>query len=144
MEKFKSNNENTKKITSITEETTAEIISAIPQTENKIFDSYTTFESTKEINSFKPNEKNNFIEQIDKVKLDDMIVLHKASSVPKKHKLKQIEKRQNLCLTCNSSVQSIVPVCIWYQDKNNIHLKFNILEIDDFNINSTMKNITFK
>lgn len=133
MENIKSNNENTTKNSCVIEETTTDL-SVISQTENKAFENYTNFESPKEINSLKPNEK---------MKSVDMVVLNKPS-VPKKHKFKRIEKRQNICLTCNTNVQSIIPVCIWYQDKNNIYLKFNILEIDDFNVNSTMKNVTFE
>lgn len=59
-------------------------------------------------------------------------------------KQKLREKRRNICLTCNTNIQSIIPICTWHQDRNNIYLKLNILEIDDFNIDGTMESIKFK
>jgi len=63
----------------------------------------------------------------------------------KNRKLKLNVKRENICLTCNTSKQSIfVPICTWYQDDSNIYLKFDILEIDKFSVDCTIQNITFK
>jgi len=54
------------------------------------------------------------------------------------------EKRRNICLTCNTNTQSIIPICTWHQDRNNIYLILNILEIDDYNIDRTLDSIKFK
>lgn len=54
------------------------------------------------------------------------------------------EKRRNICLSCNTNIQSIIPICTWHQDRNNIYLKLNILEIDDFSVDSTLDSIKFK
>lgn len=62
----------------------------------------------------------------------------------KKTKSKLCVKRRDPCLTCNNYIQSIIPLCIWYQNKNYIFLKFNILEIDDFSLNCTAESIIFK
>lgn len=63
----------------------------------------------------------------------------------KNRKLKLNVKRQNPCLTCNTSKQSIVvPICTWYQDNSHIYLKFDILEIDKFSVDCTLQNISFK
>lgn len=59
-------------------------------------------------------------------------------------KQKPKEKLRQICLTCNTNIQSITPVCTWHQDKNNIYLKLNILEIDDFNLDYSMESINFK
>lgn len=63
---------------------------------------------------------------------------------PKQKKLKHTGKRKNVCLICNTNVQSIVPMCYWHQDKNYIYIILNILEVDDFEINHTMNSITFR
>lgn len=70
--------------------------------------------------------------------------LKKTSSVLNNQRLKSRKKCQIRCLTCNTNALSIVPVCNWYQNKNYIYLKFNILEMDDFNIESTMHSITLR
>lgn len=74
----------------------------------------------------------------------DSKILEKPHS-SEKRKLKLNLKRQNPCLSCNTPMKSIiVPVCVWYQDDNNIYLKFNILEIDELLVDCTIQNITFK
>lgn len=73
----------------------------------------------------------------DAAMLKDMPVLNNC-----KKKLR--EKRRNICLTCNTNIQSIIPMCTWHQDRNNIYLKLNILEIDNFNVESTLESIKFK
>jgi len=70
--------------------------------------------------------------------------MHKDMSALNNSKQKHREKRRNICLTCNNNIQSIVPICTWHQDKNNIYLKLNILEIDDFSVDGTMESIKFK
>ncbi|XP_015363727.1 PREDICTED: putative ATP-dependent RNA helicase TDRD12 [Diuraphis noxia] len=69
--------------------------------------------------------------------LNDMYELNNC-----KQKLK--EKRRNICLTCNTNIRSIIPVCTWHEDRNNIYLKLHILEIDNFNVDCTMEGIKFK
>lgn len=83
------------------------------------------------------------IEPIEKIVPVDLAE-PKTVLVQKKAKSKFVEKRQNLCLTCNNYVQSCVPKCIWYQDKNYIYLKFDILETNTFSLNCTFESIIFK
>ncbi|CAI6365293.1 unnamed protein product [Macrosiphum euphorbiae] len=71
-------------------------------------------------------------------------VMLKDKSVQDNSKQKLREKRRNICLTCNTNIQSIIPICTWHQDRNNIYLKLNILEIDDFSVDSTLESIKFK
>lgn len=54
------------------------------------------------------------------------------------------KKRRNICLSCNTNIQSTIPICTWHQDRNNIYLKLNILEIDNFSVDSTLDSIKFK
>lgn len=68
----------------------------------------------------------------------------KDKSVQNNSKQQLREKRRNICLTCNTNIQSIIPICTWHQDRNNIYLKLNILEIDDFSVDSTLESIKFK
>ena len=68
----------------------------------------------------------------------------KDKSVQNNFKQQLREKRRNICLTCNTNIQSIIPICTWHQDRNNIYLKLNILEIDDFSVDSTLESIKFK
>lgn len=62
----------------------------------------------------------------------------------KKNKSKLCVNPRSPCLTCNNNVESIVPLCTWYQNKNYIFLRFDILEINDFRINCTHENIIFE
>ncbi|CAI6372649.1 unnamed protein product [Macrosiphum euphorbiae] len=71
-------------------------------------------------------------------------VMLKDKSVQNNSKQQLREKRRNICLTCNTNIQSIIPICTWHQDRNNIYLKLNILEIDDFSVDSTLESIKFK
>lgn len=87
-------------------------------------------------------ESTNKIEEI--IPLVDSVVLNKKPLELKTQKLNLYKKNRNYCVTCNTNVHSIVPTCIWYQDKNYIYLKLSILEVEDFNINCTMENIIFK
>lgn len=68
----------------------------------------------------------------------------KDTSMKNYYKHKPKEKRLQTCLTCNTNIQSIIPICTWHQDRNNIYLKLNILEIDDFNLDYSMESINFK
>lgn len=68
----------------------------------------------------------------------------KDTSIKNDCKRKPKEKLRQICLTCNTNIQSIIPICTWHQDRNNIYLKFNILEIDSFNLDYSMESIYFK
>lgn len=83
-------------------------------------------------------------EDIEHIKPFDSIVPKKKIS-SKHHNFKPNVKQKNPCLTCNVyEPSSIIAMCIWYQDENYIYLKFNILDIDEFNINCTKDSILFK
>jgi len=85
------------------------------------------------------------IELAEEIKTIDSATLKIPPTVLKQRKSKNVDrKRKNVCLTCNTNVQSIVPLCNWHQDKNHIYIKLNILEVDDFNISHTMESITFR
>lgn len=86
------------------------------------------------------------IEPDEQIKNADSAITKKTSSELKKGKLKWNKKRLNMCLTCNTNEESqIVPQCIWYQNKNYIYLKFNILEMDDdFSVKSSIQSLIFK
>lgn len=63
----------------------------------------------------------------------------------KNHKVKPKVRQKIPCLTCNIyEPSSIIAMCVWYQDENNIYLKFNILGIDEFSIDCTKNSILFK
>lgn len=111
----------------------------------------TTEETTSEITPVTENDQiiesciTDEIESNKQIKNTDSAINKKASGL-KKRKMKLSKKRPSMCLTCNTNEQSqIVPQCIWYQNKNYIYLKFNILEMDnDFSVNSTVQSIIFK
>jgi len=85
------------------------------------------------------------IELAGEIKTIDSATLKTPSTVSKQRKSKNVTRKcKNVCLTCNTNVQSIVPLCKWHQDKNHIYIKLNILEMDDFNIRYTMESITFR
>lgn len=98
---------------------------------------------TEEITSLIPENKctNESIEVIDSAVFNESL---QKTPVLKNDKIKRIENRKNLCLTCNTNAQSIVPICIWHQNKDYIFIRLNILEMDDFRINCTMESITFR
>ncbi|VVC30718.1 Hypothetical protein CINCED_3A002209 [Cinara cedri] len=77
-----------------------------------------------------------FVETVEKIKPVDLALPEKPSN-SKITKLKPRKTNKVICLTCNTNLQSITPICIWYQVENNIYLKFNILKIDNFRINYT-------
>ncbi|XP_060864055.1 putative ATP-dependent RNA helicase TDRD12 isoform X2 [Metopolophium dirhodum] len=86
---------------------------------------------------------------VEPIKTQEIISINNAAmlkdmSVQNKYKQQLREKRRNICLTCNTNLQSIIPICTWHQDRNNIYLKLNILEIDDFSVDSTLESIKFK
>lgn len=85
-------------------------------------------------------------EEIPSAKPVDAPLQGKPFSIKKSKikKSKQNLKRQNLCFTCNTNDHSIIPTCVWHQDKNNIYLKFGVLEIEKFNVDCTKKSIMFK
>lgn len=141
-----SNTEKPKELSPKTEVSISEITSAVTVNQDieEPLDQKATFDSTKEISYIKPIKEINYVESIENIKLVDSVVFQNRPPVSKKHKLKIFEKRQKNCLTCNTNVKSIIPVCIWYQDTNYIYLKLNILEIDDFTVESTMEKIIFK
>ncbi|XP_025202131.1 putative ATP-dependent RNA helicase TDRD12 [Melanaphis sacchari] len=82
--------------------------------------------------------------ETNEIKSIDNIIPIKDICLLNNCKQKNGEKRRKICLTCNTNLQSIIPICTWHQDRNNIYLKLNILEIDDFNVDSTMESIKFK
>lgn len=86
---------------------------------------------------------NTSVNEIKEVKCIDSLIEKKSLSL-KNRDLKLNIQYQNPCLTCNTNEKSIIPTCIWYQDKNYIYLKLNILEIDKFNIESSTESIMFK
>lgn len=97
---------------------------------------------TEEITSPIPENKctNETIEVIDSAVFNEC---SQKTSVLKNNKIKLNKNLKNLCLTCNTNTQSIVPICIWHQNKDYIFIQLNILEMDDFRIDCTMEGITF-
>jgi hypothetical protein len=87
------------------------------------------------VEPFKPNEI---------IPVGNITVIKDNVSILNNCKQERREKRRKICLTCNTNIHSIVPICTWHQDRNFIYLKLNILEIDDFNLDSTMESIKFK
>lgn len=97
---------------------------------------------TEEIASITPENEciNKSIEAVDSAGLNECL---QKTSVLKSEKIKLNKNRKRLCLTCNTNAQSIVPMCVWYQNNDYIFIRLNILEIDDFKINCTLESITF-
>lgn len=108
-------------------------------------DSLTLTDITPLIES-EPLKENINIEPIktNKIRPVDNVKMIKDTSIKNDCKRKPKEKLRQICLTCNTNIQSIIPICTWHQDRNNIYLKFNILEIDGFNLDYSMESIYFK
>lgn len=101
---------------------------------------------TEEIIPIIPENKC-IVQSVEAIKPIDSEVFNEClqkTSVLKKNKTKLNEKRKLLCLTCNTNAQSIVPMCIWYQNIDYIFIRLNILEMDDFEMNCTTEGIKFR
>lgn len=84
------------------------------------------------------------VDVIEETKPVDSVLLEKTSK-PRVHKLKTFKTPKAICLTCNCpELQTLVPVCFWYQDYENIYLKFKVLDIKNVHVNYEGDFFTFK
>ncbi|XP_060837177.1 putative ATP-dependent RNA helicase TDRD12 isoform X2 [Rhopalosiphum padi] len=123
---FESTDQN---IQDVKKEDSLTITDITPLNESELLKDYTNVEP------FKPNEI---------IPTGNITMIKDNVSMLNNCKQERREKRRKICLTCNTNIHSIVPICTWHQDRNFIYLKLNILEIDDFNLDSTMESIKFK
>lgn len=108
-------------------------------------------EMVKQITSTTPVEVKNkninsctTVDVIEEIKPVDSVLLEKMSK-PKVHKFNKFRTPKDICLTCNpANFQLLVPICFWYQDDENIYLKFKVLEIKNVDVNYEIDFLTFK